>query len=331
GWENCSVWPQSDHEYHKKSMQDIKPFIKMGMVPILSCDYYLVSSYWPTAGQHCSWGESSAIPWANAVLGARTNADGCFQTAYLGKVPAYDMHLDENRAATRLVECKVKLESDMDYDLLGWTIGEKIGVEVPAIVGIGKPTISQLVKMNSSLNTGGQVRMYHIPKVTPEASSLSEAFKGNDYVEKIEIKEKDLKDAYEKMNYASDRNVDFVYLGCPHYNIQEIQKVAHLINGKKCNTRLWVMTNPWTYKVAESMGYKDIIEKAGGTLMSGTCPGALATVPKAEVMATDAAKQSYYITGHLDPKPLDVWYGTVEDCINAPVTGKWKGDWRDRG
>ncbi len=140
GWQNCGTYPSSDPEHHKKCLENIKPLIQMGMVPILSCTYYLVSSYLPTAGQHCSWGESSAVPWANAILGARANHDGCFQSAYLGKIPAYDMHLSENRVATILVECETKLETDMDYDLFGWAVGEAVGIQVPAITNIGKPT-----------------------------------------------------------------------------------------------------------------------------------------------------------------------------------------------
>ena len=104
GWETCGTRPNSDPEYHKRCMETLKPLIQMGMVPTLSCDYYLVGTYWPTVGQHCSWGESSAIPWCNAVLGARTNFDGCFQSAYLGKIPEYDLHLTENRLASILVE-----------------------------------------------------------------------------------------------------------------------------------------------------------------------------------------------------------------------------------
>ena len=69
------------------------------------------------------------------------------------------MQLTENRAATVLVCCEAKLKQDMDYDLFGWAVGETLGLKVPALMGIGAPTTSQLVKMNSALNTGGQVRM----------------------------------------------------------------------------------------------------------------------------------------------------------------------------
>jgi predicted aconitase len=301
----------------------------MGMVPTFSCNNYLTASYWPAKGQHCAWVESSAIPWVNAILGARSNFDGCFQTAYLGKVPAYDMHLDENRVATILVECACELKTDMDYDLFGWAVGEAVGLEVPALVGIGKPTTSQLVKMNSAVATGGQVRMYHIPGITPEAPTLDAAFKGRAPKKKIVIERSDLKRVYEMMTYASNDNVEFVYLGCPHYNMVEVQKAARLLDGKKCKTPLWVMTNPLTYKAAQLMGLDVTIEKAGGTLLSGSCPGLLmGEMPPSAVMATDAAKQNYYITGIVYPKKLEVWYGTTEDCIEAAVTGKWKGEWR---
>jgi len=171
--------------------------------------------------------------------------------------------------------------------------------------------------------------MYHIPGLTPEAPTLEAAFKGGKYKERITITRDDLKRVYDMLNYASDDNVDFVYLGCPHYNIQELQKVAGLLEGKRCRTSLWVMTNPLTYKIAEQMGYRAIIEKAGGALLSGSCPGLLqGEMPPAKVMATDAAKQNYYITGHVYPKKLQVWYGTMEDCISAAITGKWQGEWR---
>lgn len=328
GWENCGTMPNSDPDYHEKCMESFKSWIKMGMIPTFSCDSYLTASYWPTKGQHCAWVESSAIPWVNAVLGARSNFDGCFQTAYLGKVPEYDMHLDENRVATILVECGYRLERDMDYDLLGWAVGEAVGLDVPALTGIGRPTTGQLVKMNSTLNTGGQVRMYHIPGITPEAPTLEAAVNGNKYGKKIRIEKDDLKKVYDMLNRAVSDDVDFVYMGCPHYNIVELKKIAGLLEGKKCKSALWVMTNPMTYRAAEIMGIDSTIRNAGGSLLSGTCPGLLVgEIPGTRVMATDAAKQNYYITGIDRLNDLEIWYGTTEDCIDAAITGKWRGEW----
>ncbi|MFC2038256.1 aconitase X [Chloroflexota bacterium] len=333
GWEACGVLPNSDPEYHKKCMDDLQPYIDMGLIPTLSCAHYLDSSYWPTLGQHSAWVESSAVPWVNAVLGSRSNFDGCFHTAYLGKVPEYDMHITENRAATVLVKCEADLKRDMDYDLFGWAVGERLGLKVPALTGVGRPTTTQLVKMNSAINTGGQVRMYHIPGMTPEAPTLEAAFQGKKPEETISITRDDLKKVYEMLNYGSSDEVDFVYLGCPHYNLEELRKVADLLDGKKCSTRLWVMTNPGSYPLAELAGYRKKIEDAGGLLLSGACPGLLSgvVVPPdgyPNVVAMDAAKQDFYMTGHCHPHDVQVRYGTMEDCVNAAVTGKWRGEWR---
>jgi len=329
GWQDCGTMPDSQPGYRDKCLEPYKPWVKMGMIPTFACNSYLVASYLPTLGQHSAWVESSAIPWVNAVLGSRSNFDGCFQTAYLGKVPAYDLHLDEKRVATVLVECTAEMTRDMDYDLFGFAVGEAIGLDVPAFVGIGHPTTSQLVKMNSALATGGQVYMYHIPGLTPEAPTLEAAFKGKKPKKKITISRNDLKRVYDLMNYGSSEDIDFVYLGCPFYNIVELQKVAGLLDGKKCKSPVWVVTNPLTYKAAMDMGLKDTIHKAGGVLLSGACCGLLAgEMPEANVMATDAAKQDYYITGIVYPKKLQVRYGTMEDCVQAAVTGKWKGEWR---
>jgi predicted aconitase len=330
GCEGCGTYPSSDPNHTASRMKSMEPLIQMGMIPTLSCDYYLTGSYWPTTGQHCSWGESSAIPWVNAVLGARANFDGCFQSAYLGKIPKWDLHLDEKRVATVLVRCDCELNSDIDFELFGWAVSEKLEMKVPALTNIGKPTVSRLVKMNTGLTSGGQVRMYHIPGVTPEASSVEAAFKGAKPKEELVITRADLRRVYELVNCAKTEDVDFVYLGCPHYNIWEVQQAARMVNGKKLRADMWVMTSPMIYNLAEQMGLRKIFERAGAHLMSGTCVGELRgeLLPGYNVMATDSAKQNYYATGHLYPRKIEIWYGTQEDCVQAAITGKWRGEWR---
>jgi len=328
GWEDLSP-PHNDPELHNKNMEGLKPYWRLGAVPTCSCNYYLFSSYNPMVGHHCACGESSLIPWLNAILGARTNFDNSFAAAWTGKTPVYDMHLDKNRKATRLVNCDVELKMDMDYELFGWVVGEAVGIEVPVITGLGKPTATQIVKMNAALNTGGQVRMYHVPGLTPETPSVEAALQGKEPEEIITVKREDMKRVYDLLQYASNEDVDFVSLGCPHYTIKEIQRVVYMLEGRRCKVNLWIMTNPWTFKVAEMMGYRDIIRRAGGVLLSSSCPSLMGFVPpNTNVVALDAAKQNYYLTGTFYPEKLQVWYGTTEECIEAALTGKWKGKWQ---
>jgi predicted aconitase len=330
GWEDVGVAPWNEPEDHKRREETMRSWMRVGVHPINSCAYYLTQTYLPTVGQYCSWHESSAIPYGNALLGARINFDlgAEFAVAYTAKAPAYDMRVDENRVATKLVRCETRLSSDMDYDLFGWAVGEALALDVPVMTGIGRPNQTQILKMNTELNTGGQVRMYHVPGLTPEAPSVEAALKGSKPVETVDIRRRDLKRAYEKMNYASDEDVDFVYLGCPFYSINDLRLAAYYLEGKRCRAKLWIVTDDWTFRVGEAMGYRQIIKKAGAVLLAGACAVVSTGVPPdTDVMAVDACKQDYYITGGYYPKKLQVWYGTMEDCIDAAVTGKWRGKW----
>jgi predicted aconitase len=331
GGEDLGIPPYNDPQYYEEQMKTIKHWWRLGVHPTNSCAFYLITTNNPTVGQHAAWSESSAIPWGNSMLGARVNYDlaGCsgFAFAYTGKTPAYDMHLDENRVATRLVKCEANLKTDMDYDLFGWAVGEAMGLKVPVMTGLNKPTVSQIVKMDSTLNTGGQVRMYHVPGLTPEASSVEEALHGKKPEETVTVTREDLKQVYEMLQHASEDDVDFVYLGCPFYTLDQVRQTANLLAGRRCRANLWIATDGWSFRIAEMVGYRDQIKKAGGVLVAGHCACQTGVPPNTKVMATDSAKQCYYISGSEHPKKLQVWYGTAEECIEAAVTGKWKGKW----
>jgi predicted aconitase len=91
------------------------------------------------------------------------------------------------------------------------------------------------------------------------------------------------------------------------------------------------MTAPWLYDVARNLGYEKIYENAGAHLMSGTCPAAMGGVPEGvRNLAVDTAKQAYYITGCYpnDDNRLQVCYGSTDDCINAALSGRWRGEWK---
>ncbi|MCL2124795.1 MAG: aconitase X catalytic domain-containing protein [Oscillospiraceae bacterium] len=332
GWEKCGIPQHEDPEYNKKLREEeyMSVYRQMGLFTSCTCANYLISSFWPTVGQHCSWTESSAVPYCNAVLGGRTNLDGSFASCFLGKAPYYGMHVTENRYATIVVKSERTLRTEMEWDIFGFAVGELSKLEVPALVGMADATTSKTVKINAALNTGGSIPMYHIPGVTPEAQTLELALNGKQPKETYVIGEKELRDAYDKVNYLPSEDIDFVSLGCPHYNLVDLMRVAHLLEGKKCKVRLWIMTTPWMYDLAKSQGFLKIFDDAGATLLTGTCPAAMGMPDGIKSVAMDSVKQSYYITGrYSSPEdPLHVCYGTKEDCVEAAITGKWRGEWR---
>ena len=340
GWEKCNACvggnPEIMHcqeEFHKKTLHEAEFAVmkKMGMLTSQSCANYLTMSYLPSVGQHCSWFESSQMPYCNATLGARTNFDGSFATCVLGKAPYYDMHITENRYGTVLVETDRLIQSELEWDVYGFAIGEAVTVSVPVVMGTAKPTTTCYEKFNSAISTGGAVRMYHLPGTTPEAPTIEFATGGRAFKRQIMLDNNILRNTYETLNFHTSDDVDMVYLGCPHLNIVDLMRLAFTLEGKKCKVPLWIMTAPWLYNVAREQGYIEILERAGASVMSGACLAALGSVPNGvRNVAVDSAKQAFYITGCYpdDDNRIQVCYGGQDDCLNAALTGKWRGEWR---
>jgi len=340
GWEKCDVCVRtdpnrliSDPECHKMTMHEdaFEVLRKMGLITCHSCANYLTMSYLPSMGQHCAWWESSQMPYVNATLGARTNFDGTLATCLLGKVPYYDMHVTENRYGNFFVETDRLIKTDLEWDVYGFAIGEAVTVHVPVVTGTTRPTTTQYEKFNSAIATGGAVRMYHLPGITPEAPTLEHATNGKKLSRQVMIDNSVLKSAYDSLNFYTASTIDMVFLGCPHLNIVDLMLLARTLEGKKCKVPLWIMTAPWLYAPACEMGYNDVFEKAGAVLMTGTCLAAIGGVPAGvSRVATDSAKQACYVTGCRpdDDDRLEVCYGSQDDCIEAALTGAWRGEWR---
>jgi predicted aconitase len=340
GWESCNVcwnknpeWRQDDPKFHERAMHEdvFKILRKMGLLTTHSCANYLTMSYLPSVGQHCSWFESSQMPYCNATLGARTNFDGTLATCLLGKAPYYDMHITENRLGTVLIETDRLISTDVEFDVYGFAVGEASDVEVPVVLGTARPTTTQYQKFNSACSSGGAVRMYHFPGITPEAPTIEYATGGREFKRRVRIDDATLRRTYESLNFHTSDDVDMVYLGCPHLNIVDLMRLSQKLEGKKVKIPLWIMTAPWLYEIARGLGYIDVFDKAGVRLMSGACLAAMGAVPEGvRNIAVDTAKQAQYITGCYpdDDYRLQVCYGSQDDCISAALTGKWTGEWR---
>jgi predicted aconitase len=340
GWEKCNICayqdPDNRHDdpaFHEKALHEdfFRLYRKMGMLTSHSCANYLTMTYLPTVGQHCSWFESSQLPYCNATLGARTNFDGTFATCFLGKAPYYGMHITENRYGTVLVKTERTIKTDMEWDVFGFAVGADVRLDVPVLTGTAKPTTTQYQKLNSAIHTGGGVSMYHIPGSTPEAPTVEWALGGRKPKRETMIGDRELKNAYDTLNYHTTDVVDMVYLGCPHLNLVDMMLLARKLEGRKCKIPFWIMTNPWLYDIAKNLGYAKTFADAGAFLMSGACLAAMGAVPEGvKTVAVDTAKQAYYVTGCYpdDGNRLEVCYGTTDDCIDAALTGKWHGEWR---
>jgi len=319
--------PESLHQL----MESIRKYcIRTGISLTSTCTPYQVGNI-PTRDEHCAWTESSAVPFCNAVLGARTNtetAHSAFSIALTGKVPLSGFHLNQNRLGNLLINVEVSVNSVMDWYLLGYYAGEHSQINVPVLElnHAKSPNISMLKGFNAAGASSGGIMMYHIVGITPEAPTAEAAFGDNKIQKTLNYCNIDRRKTYETLNTANDSNVDVINIGCPHYSLEQLRDVARLLDGKKvhANVTLWIWTAHQLKDVADRNGYTDVILKAGGQLMTDTCPlNTNLFPPGTKVVATDSAKQAHYtpaITG------FKAWFGTMEDCIESAITGKWRGE-----
>jgi len=305
-----------------------KHFGALGINMFATCTPYQVGNV-PVKGEHCAWMESSAVIYCNSVLGARTNTEGKESTgaaALTGRIPYWGYHIPENRRGTHLVHVDIDVDDIRDWGLLGYWIGEIVQEDVPVLTGnMRQPSLIKLKHFGAAAASSGGVEMYHIPGITPEANTVDDAFGGSKIVETLRFGAAERKLAYANLNCATDRDVDFVMLGCPHNSIDQVALIALLLEGKtlSANTQLWVHTPRALREVAERNGYVKMITDAGGVVMSDTCPAISRYAPKGtRVIATDSAKQAHYLPAILG---IPVWFGTVRECVEAALTGKWNG------
>jgi len=304
-----------------------KFFGARGVHIMATCTPYQVGNV-PVKGDHCAWMESSAVVYCNSVLGARTNTEGRESTgaaSLTGKIPYWGYHLTENRFGTHMVEVEVPTDSMMDWGLLGYYVGEIVQDDIPVLLGrLSQPDLAKLKHFGAAAASSGGVEMYHIPGVTPEAPSIESAFGHREPVHTLRYGKEERRTAYENLNAsARDRNVDFVMLGCPHDSIEQVWQATRMLEGKRLHpdTELWIHTPRALRDLADRSGYTKIVEEAGGHILSDSCPAISRLMPKGtNVVATDSAKQAHYlpaITG------VQTWFGSLEDCVQAAVTGKW--------
>lgn len=306
-------------------------YAKMGANTCNTCIPYLVGNM-PRFGEHLAWGESSAVVFANSVCGARTNREGgpsALASALTGRTPEYGFHLKENRYGHFLVNVETEMRDMTDYGTLGYFTGRIAGQDTPVFVGLpDNPSLDQLKALSAALASSGAVSMFHAVGITPEASTLDEAFGGKEPEKVLVFGDKEKEAAEAALNKEPSDHVDWVLVGCPNASVEEIRGVADALRGRKVhpNVTLWVTTSGSMYAMAEKTGLIRDIEEAGGTVVRETCPflaRSRVIAPKKgyKTLTTNSAKMAYYAPGQFG---LPAHYGNLERVMNAVVNGAWR-------
>ncbi len=303
-------------EFAAKQNQVIDAFERMGILISCTCTPYLIGNL-PRYGEHVAWSESSAVTFANSVIGAKTNREGgpsALAAAFVGKTPCYGLHLDENRVPDVHVQVNTALMKLSDWGALGYAIGKKVENKIPYITGIAEAELDELKSFCASVVTYGAKPLFYIRDITPAAETVQPP------KDTVTIEQSDIQNAYDNINdQVSD--IDFVCVGCPHCSIKEIAEIANLVKGKKvaASTELWVATSRTAKQLADKRGYTQVIEAAGGKFACDTCMAVAPLKGRFKALATTSAKGCFYSRQNL----MKTKMGSMEECVQAAVTGKW--------
>ncbi|MEM2098711.1 MAG: aconitase X catalytic domain-containing protein [Candidatus Bathyarchaeia archaeon] len=311
-WQNLGI----NSEFAEKQNLVIEAFKKMGIIPSCTCTPYLIGNL-PRYGEHVAWSESSAVTFANSVIGARTNREGgpsALAAAFVGKTPCYGLHLEENRAPDIHVHVTAELKKLSDWGALGYCIGKKAENKIPYITGIKDAEVDELKSFCASVVTYGTKPLFYMQGITPGAEryTLPE--------ESVTVDAKDIEEAYRSIN-DEVVSIDFVCIGCPHCSIKEIAEIAEHLKERKIapTVEFWVACSRTTKQLSDIRGYTAIIEKAGGKFACDTCMAVAPLKGRFKAIATTSAKGCYYSRQN----KMLTKMGSLKECIEAAVSGRW--------
>jgi len=329
-WEKMGI--DKNYALKEKAMHEkrVDIYKKVGINQTYTCMPMMAGNL-PLAGQRVSFIGSGNQILTNSLIGARTNRDGTvinLCAAITGRAPELGFFVDENRHGQYLVNFSgidtAKL-SRTDIAAIGYYAGFRSGNYPVVIDGLSKGLGFDDLKGLVSLSTSGSTCLCHVVGVTPEAPDLKTALGGKKPKQILTIGKSEIRETYDMYRKATTDKVDMVITGCPHTSVEEARKIATILNGKKVgnNQRLWIGMGPQAYRLAQLMGYTDVIEEAGGVL-AGAC---MSTIPDSpiphdvKVVATNSFKIAHYVTG-LQKGRIQVILGSLDECINASITGK---------
>ncbi len=243
----------------------------------------------PKKGEVLSWAESSAVVYANSVLGARCNRNSGIidiMGSIVGYVPYFGLLTDEGRKATWVI--KVETTKKPEAQLLGSAIGMKVMEDVPYVIGLDKWIGDELNDENkaylkdfgAATASNGAVGLYHIDNLTPEAKELGKDLIASNAKEYI-IDDKELErvqSEYPVMWKDKDATPKLCFVGCPHLSLEQliswtknIEEALEKAGNKKVKIPTVFTAAPKVLEKFKQTEYAERLEKTG-VITSYICP-----------------------------------------------------------
>ena len=307
GWENLGI----PGEFGRKQLEVNAAYTRLGIRPSCTCTPYYFTLI--ERGDHLAWSESSAVVYANSVLGARTNREGgpsALASALTGKTPEYGLHIVKNRLPEiefRLADPEAaKSWTQAEYGALGIIAGAISGNKIPLFKGI-RPKADMLKSMGAAMAASGAVALFHVEDITPEARfPFFKKHFAEDEREVITIENEEIKELF------SELEPEAVAVGCPHLSRDELQELADLLDGRTVKMPFYVFAAAeMKSSCADAVSR---IQKSGARVIPDTCMIVSPLFEKRGCVMTNSGKAFTYLPGMCDTVPR---LGSLEDCVRV--------------
>ena len=195
---------------------------------------------------------------------------------------------------------------------------------MPVITGLDAPTRDELVGFCAAFAIHGSANMFHMVGITPEAPTLAAAIASDDH-ETVFVDDAVLRDEWRRTQTATRDRVDIVSIGCPHASLDQIAEVASLMSGRSIrdDVTFYIHTNDDVFSAAADDGLIASLGASGVRVTADNCAVvSYDRLPRDACLATNSAKMAFLADA---VSGIDIRYGGLDDCVEAAVTGAWRG------
>ena len=303
-WQEMGV----DLEFAVKQQAVIAAYERLGVNLECTCTpYYLHKT---SFGDHLAWSESSAVSYANSVIGARTNREGgpgALAAALIGKTPCYGLHLEKNRKPHLVIEVTAdeKDWSIAHYGALGFHTGKLVGNKIPYFRGI-TPDSDQLKALGAALAATGAVALYHVENITPEAKKTEYNLA---VLEVISVESSEIDGLFTRIP------VDAVAVGCPHCSPAELAGIAGLLDGKTVTRPLYVFAAQGV--IDKNLETVSRIERSGARVFADTCMVVSPVLERYPAIMVNSGKALAYVP---DMCGAVARIGSIQECVEVATS-----------
>ncbi len=282
-----------DEEFYERQSRILRALKRIGVEITLTCTPYYLDA--PEFGEHLAWAESSAVVYANSVIGARTNRESgisALASAIVGKTPMYGLHLKENRAP----QIRVVVEEGVNPAVAGYYAGKLVGSEIPLVEFPRKLSRDELKWFGASLAASGGAGMFHAEGMTPEWRDFDKPD------ERVFIEKRDIEVKCEP---------HLIAVGCPHTSADELRQIYELLQKHgRVKREMWVFSSRKV--IEENRELVDGIERFGAKVFADTCMVVSPATSRFDCVMVNSGKALEYLP---KMRGVEAVFGDLHECV----------------